>query len=195
MGRPKTWDRSEVLRRATRLFWEKGFEGTHLQELVRVAGINRFALYKEFGGKEGLFEESLRNYMKDMEVLTSLLAREPLGLANIRAMFRATDAYDFHHGCFVLNTVREKHVVGAGAWSATRKFVEGGEAAFRRNVEAAVVRGELPPATDAEGLARFLVALDIGLITYGVAAPEGTDRGRALEVLDRFLDGLSGGRR
>ena len=195
MGRPKTWDRREVLRRATRLFWEKGFEGTHLQELVQVAGINRFALYKEFGGKQGLFEESLRNYMGDMESLTSVLARAPLGRENIRALLRAFDAYDFHHGCFVLNTVREKHAVGAGAWSATREFVHAGEEAFRRNVEAARDRGEIPRGADVEGLARFLVALNIGLITYRVAVPECTERGRALDVLDAFLASISGGER
>ena len=34
MGRPKTYDREEVLERALLLFWQKGSEGAHLQELV-----------------------------------------------------------------------------------------------------------------------------------------------------------------
>jgi len=187
MGRPKTWKREEVLRRAMRLFWEKGFEGTHLQELVEVAGINRFALYKEFGGKEGLFEEALKTYIRDLDDLTSILGRRPLGVANIREIFRATEAYGFHHGCLVVNTVREQAIVGAGAWSVTRDFVLAGEAGFRANLEASRARGELPADTDVEGLARFLTSLDIGLITYGVVAPEGTDRRRALAFLDPLL--------
>jgi AcrR family transcriptional regulator len=187
MGRPRTWDRTEVLRKATRLFWEKGFEGAHLQELVRVTGLNRFALYQEFGGKEGLFREALQSYITDLGEVTRVLGREPLGLENVREFFRTAEAYDFHHGCFVLNTVREKHLIDDSTWSITRAFVSGGEEALRRNLDAAKQRGQVPEGTETEGLARFLIALEIGLITYGVVAPEGTDRGRALAVLDALL--------
>ena len=187
MGRPRTWDRAQVLRKATRLFWEKGFEGAHLQELVETTGLNRFGLYKEFGGKEGLFHEALRAYIADLNDLTRILGREPLGLENVREFFRVADAYDFHHGCFVLNTVREKHLVDKDTWATTRSFVLGGEKALRRNLDAAKKRRQINPRTDTEGLARFLTALNIGLITYGVVAPKGTDRGRALAFLDATL--------
>lgn len=184
MGRPKTWERSDVLRRAARLFWEKGFEGAHLQELVEATGLNRFALYKEFGGKEGLFHEALRSYIDDLGELTSILGRAPLGLENVREFFRAADAYNFHHGCFVLNTVREKSLLGHDTWATTRDFVLGGEHALRANLDAAKERGQIPTETDTTGLARFLIALNIGFITYGVVAPDGTDRSPALAYLD-----------
>ena len=51
MARPRSYSRDDVLRKATDLFARKGFEGAHLDELVRVTGLNRFSLYKEFGGK------------------------------------------------------------------------------------------------------------------------------------------------
>jgi TetR/AcrR family transcriptional repressor of nem operon len=187
MGRPRTWDRAAVLRKATQLFWEKGFEGAHLQELVKVTGLNRFALYQQFGGKEGLFREALQSYIADLGEVTRVLGRTPLGLENVREFFRLSDAYDFHHGCFVLNTVREKHLIDRDTWSTTRAFVLGGEEALRRNLDAAKERGQIPQTTDTEGLARFLTALSIGLITYGVVAPAGTDRGRALAILDTVL--------
>jgi TetR/AcrR family transcriptional repressor of nem operon len=152
-----------------------------------VTGLNRFALYKEFGGKEGLFQEALRSYIADLGALTRLLGREPLGLENVRDFFRTADAYDFHHGCFVLNTVREKHLVRKDTWTTTRDFVLGGEQALRRNLDAAKERGQIRPETDTEGLARFLIALNIGLITYGVVAPGGTDTSRALASLDAVL--------
>lgn len=192
MGRPKTWNREEVLRKATQLFWEKGFEGTHLQELVRVAGINRFALYKEFGGKRGLFDASLANYIEDMKGFGEILQREPLGMRNVRDLYRAVEAYGFHHGCFVLNTVREKHAVGEGAWSMTREFLRAGETGIRRNLAAAREKGEIPAGTDVDALALLLTAIDIGFITYGVAAPGGADRARALDLLDAILARLPG---
>src|SRR5687768_6215065 len=39
MARPRTYERAEVLRRASDLFARKGFEGSHLQELVEVTGL------------------------------------------------------------------------------------------------------------------------------------------------------------
>jgi TetR/AcrR family transcriptional repressor of nem operon len=187
VGRPKTWERSDVLRKAARLFWEKGLEGAHLQELVHVTGMNRFALYKEFGGKEGLFHAALHSYIADLGELTSILGREPLGLENVREFFRASEAFDFHHGCFVLNTIREKSLVDEKAWATTQSFILEGEKALRRNLETAKERGQIHPGTDTVGLARFLVALEIGLTNYGVVAPKGTDRRPALAVLDDLL--------
>ena len=111
MGRPKTYDRSEVLRKATDLFWRKGYEGTHLGELVMATGINRFSLYKEFGGKEGLFQAALEDYLAGLAGLSAILEREPLGLANLRAFYETFLEQEFLHGCFALNTIREKHVV------------------------------------------------------------------------------------
>ena len=77
MGRHKSYDRGEVLDRALKLFWEKGYEGAHLQELVKVTGLNRFSLYKEFGSKEGLFEEAFEKYCTDLGYLGQILAQEP----------------------------------------------------------------------------------------------------------------------
>jgi TetR/AcrR family transcriptional repressor of nem operon len=187
VGRPKTYDRDDVLRKATRLFWERGYEGTHLADLVEATGINRFSLYKEFGGKQGLFEEALQAYIDDLGDVQQTLAREPLGLDNVRAFFRAMLEYGFHHGCFVLNTIREKHVIGDGAWRTTQQFTADSEAAIRRNLEAAQARGDLEAETDVEALARFLVALDIGMLTYGILQPDVPPRAAALAFVERVL--------
>ena len=88
MGRPKSYDREEVLENALLLFWRKGFEGAHLQELVEVTGLNRFSLYKEFGSKEGLFDAAMKRYMDQLGALAAHLSKEPLGTSNIRDYFQ-----------------------------------------------------------------------------------------------------------
>jgi TetR/AcrR family transcriptional repressor of nem operon len=50
--------------RAMGLFWKEGFEGAHQSALVHVTGMNRLSLYKEFGGKEGLFQGALEQYLR-----------------------------------------------------------------------------------------------------------------------------------
>lgn len=187
MGRPRTYERDEVLEKALQLFWEKGFEGTHLQELVETTGLNRFSLYKEFGGKEGLFVEATSRYMEQLGALVRHLQEEPLGLPNIRAYFEALVDYRFRHGCFLVNTLSEKHVVGPGIFEKVRDFVRGGGELFRRNLEAARERGELAPETDPTVLARFLVAWEIGLLTYAILEPRKSARRETLAYLERVL--------
>ena len=187
MARPRTYVREEVVRKATDLFVRKGYEGAHLQELVLETGLNRFSLYKEFGGKEGLFQAALDSYLGRMGALTGHLQREPLGLANLRAFYAEMLARDFPHGCLAVNTIREKHVVPRRIYATIEQFAASSEHLFQRNLEAARNQGKLPLDTDVDGLAKFLTALDMGLMSYGVVAPGRTDPAQINAVLDRLL--------
>lgn len=60
MGRPPTFDRTEVVRAAAAAFLETGYEGTSIDDLVRRTGIHRGSLYQAFGSKRGLFLTALR---------------------------------------------------------------------------------------------------------------------------------------
>jgi len=187
MGRPKTYDRAEVLRRATELFSRKGYEGAHLQELVEVTGLNRFSLYKEFGGKEGLFQAALDAYLERLAALDAHLQRDPPGLANLRAFYAALLQHEFPHGCLAVNTIREKHVVPPRVFATIERFAASTEESLRKNLAAARAQGELSAATDVDALAKFLTALDMGMISYGIVAPDPADRARIIGVLDRVL--------
>jgi TetR/AcrR family transcriptional repressor of nem operon len=193
MGRPRSYDRDDVLRRATRLFWERGYEGTHLQALVEATGVNRFSLYAEFGGKEGLFRAALERYIEDLAGLEEPLRRDPPGLDNVRAYYRGFLASKFLHGCLALNTIREKHLLPAGVFARVEAFAHAAEALFRRNLEAAGERGELPPGSDPLALAQLLTALDFGLLTYDIVARDPGARGRVLLQVERLLGLEAGG--
>lgn len=189
MGRHKTYDRDEVLERAMKLFWRKGYEGSHLQELVEVTGLNRFSLYKEFGGKEGLFLETLERYMSQVMSLMGILARQPRGLDNIREYFRAALDYPFYHGCFAINTLVQHPVVPAEARRRVFDFINQGEELFLSNLKAARKAGDLRAAADPKALARHIITFDIGLV---VSLQLGVDqRGlrQALKPLELLLTG------
>ena len=47
--------RAQLLAVGRRLFAEKGFEGTSVEEIAATAGVSKPVVYEHFGGKEGLY--------------------------------------------------------------------------------------------------------------------------------------------
>src|SRR5687768_16430305 len=62
MGRPKAFDRDDVLDRAMELFWQRGYEATSIGDLVDHLGVGRQSLYDTFGDKYALYREALDHY-------------------------------------------------------------------------------------------------------------------------------------
>ncbi len=71
--RPKTFDQTQALEAAMFQFWEAGFEGSSMQNLVDRMGISRQSLYDTYGNKRELFEAALKKYRE--EVIEPSLAR------------------------------------------------------------------------------------------------------------------------
>ena len=53
MGRSKEYARDEVLEAATQVFWEKGYQGTSVGDLVEGTGLHRRSMYEEFSDVSG----------------------------------------------------------------------------------------------------------------------------------------------
>jgi AcrR family transcriptional regulator len=61
-GRPRTFDESEALKKATQIFWSKSYDGVAIDDLVVGMGVGRQSLYSVFGDKRTLFLRVLRAY-------------------------------------------------------------------------------------------------------------------------------------
>ncbi len=189
MGRRKSYDRGEVLEKAMRLFWAKGFEGTHLGELVEVTGVNRFGLYSEFGGKEGLFQEALQLYLKGArDAYRSSLSKEPMGLDNIRNYFRSIEFSSDYHGCFMINTLTEKNIVSPEAFEAAKGMMAEIERMFLNNLAAAQASGAIEPDMPLAAMSKMLMAVDSGIATYGIVSPSNADKEDIVSQVLRLFD-------
>ena len=168
MGRKKAYQRDEVLDRALELFWTKGYEGTHLNELVEHTGLNRFSLYKEFGGKEGLFDEAMSLYVDRAIKILDHLKVEPLGTDNILTFFRETTTMFMRQGCFAINTFSEKNLLAKKTYNKALKWGKLFEAELTKNLEASRDRGELRDGVDIPSTVKFFAAIDTGTVTMSI---------------------------
>src|SRR6202051_2130263 len=107
MGRPKNFNREEVLEKAMPVFWKHGFADTSLQDLERATGVNKSGLYTEFRDKEDLFVACLRHYLESQEK-RGLLTRKPLGWNNVETFLKNGPLNKGgQQGCLSVNSMRE----------------------------------------------------------------------------------------
>ncbi len=62
MARPQEFDKQQVLNKAMKLFWQKGFVATSLSDLLAATGLSKSSLYATFGSKHELMLSALDNY-------------------------------------------------------------------------------------------------------------------------------------
>jgi TetR/AcrR family transcriptional repressor of nem operon len=166
------------------IFWKLGFEGAHLSTLVEVTGLNRFSLYKEFGGKEGLFEEALERYLAEArDFYAKYLDHEPYGLDNIRSYFSAIHYGPNYYGCFTIHTLIEKNVVSPKAFEMVKTFSRDTEILYLKNLEAAKSQEELPKGLPMEIMAKLLLSFDQGLAIYGIVQPSDQEKDQIVDLL------------
>jgi AcrR family transcriptional regulator len=61
-GRPRLFDRDQVLDSAITVFWARGYDGASIEDLTQAMGIKRPSLYATFGSKHGLFMAAIDRY-------------------------------------------------------------------------------------------------------------------------------------
>src|SRR3981081_125602 len=80
VGRPRSFDETGALEKATQVFWSKGYDGVTIDDLVDGMGVRRPSLYAVFGDKRTLFLRVLRAYAERKGALAAkaLLSPQPL---------------------------------------------------------------------------------------------------------------------
>jgi AcrR family transcriptional regulator len=188
MARPREFDEDEVLQAALRLFWEKGYEGTSLDDLMAAMRLTKSSLYKAFGSKEALFWRVVERYQREFLDFRHAALAEPTPR---RIAERLLDGItDLHSGevnpvgCLELNTA----LAGSQDAESIRQELIRGRELFRLRLrdrfEETAATAPLPPGMTSDDAASLVISLIQGL---AVQAKAGVSRETARRVVRAAL--------
>jgi TetR/AcrR family transcriptional regulator, transcriptional repressor for nem operon len=186
MARPRSFSSERVVEAAKHVFWERGYEGTAVEDLERKTRLNRSSLYLAFGTKQALFYRALNWYEESfIGPLLEPMERETASDADIAAFF-STLARRFRkngpvarQGCLMINSIAELEGRDARMHEVAVAYRDRLYRAF-----ANALAGTRPAKQDRarlDRLARFLSAATIGVWLQARVDP--IDAARACDAL------------
>jgi len=111
VGRPKTFEKDEILRLAMYHFWEHGYSSTNLDELLHAMGIKKSSFYRTFKSKEEVFSLSLSLYRKEyfewMHQLQKQKGTKNALLEMIQSTLAEIEKSGKVKGCLLMNSGKE----------------------------------------------------------------------------------------
>ncbi|MEQ9490740.1 MAG: TetR/AcrR family transcriptional regulator [Alphaproteobacteria bacterium] len=186
-GRPRKTDPNEVLETSMKVFWEKGYDATSMNDLVAATGMAKPGLYANFGDKETLFNTALTHYVKilgnqmEEDLATST---DPLPVVIRRYLETVANANldpDGPCGCFFVNSLVESSHAPETTEKLTRRLDAERRQALVDRFRRARAAGELPADVDTEALGEFFAGQVLAL---AVMARSGIDR----QASERFIN-------
>lgn len=186
-GRPAGFDRDEALELAVEIFWERGYEGTTLEDLQTAMGnLSPTSLYHAFGSKESLFRQAVAKYQENVGG-PALKALEESATAReaVHQMLRLT-AESFcrpgqPRGCMLVLGAIRCTPANAGAQDYLQSIRQQAPTVIKRRLKRAVADGDLPASADIAAIASFYATIIHGL---AVRAGDGASRKALMAAVD-----------
>jgi AcrR family transcriptional regulator len=196
-GRPAGFDRDAALDRAMELFWERGYEGTTLEDLQAVMGdISPTSFYHAFGSKEALFRQAVEKYQETVGgPALKALQEAPTAREGLHQMLRLT-AESFclpgkPHGCMLILGATKCTPANAGPQNFLQSIRQQTPTVIKRRLKRAVDEGDLPASADIAAISAFYATVLHGL---AVRAGDGASRKALMAAVDGAMaawDGLT----
>ena len=191
MGRPRSFREGEALDAAMRVFWEKGYEGTSLDDLTAAMKINRSSLYSTFGDKEALFRKAMKQYSAGPLSFMSEALNLKTARAVVEALLRMSVRFlgDPGHppGCL---SIQGGLACGSGNEEVRQAMVDwrkAGLAQLQNRLQRARAEGEFKKDVDPKDLARLIIIVMNGLGVQAVNGATPAEMNRAVDLALRSL--------
>ena len=165
MARPVEYDIEKVLNNAMELFWEKGYEGVSMGQLVQYTGLNRRTMYSLFKDKEGLFKDALENYYIKRSAQKIAILKNNAGKKGIELFFQSFTFTQNFKGCLFSNTLSEKDFLTEETYNIPKEYFQKIIAQLENNLKEAQKLSEFNG--DPKAMALVLITLVHGFHVHG----------------------------
>lgn len=135
-GRPRSFDETAALDAAMRVFWEKGYEATSLDDLTRAMGLSRSSFYGTFGCKQTLFLRAVEHYSR-RGIRNLKEVADEAGAGAVDAMLQAlANPEGGSRGCLLINCITELAPHDEAVAELGRRHIDQIEDIFARAIDA-----------------------------------------------------------
>jgi TetR/AcrR family transcriptional repressor of nem operon len=166
-GRPTIYDNKDVLEKAQKVFWKKGFTATSLEDILEAMGIGSGSFYNAFkGGKKELFKKAINQRREAFKQFEDLVAESQSPIELIKEFFRSMAKADLQthlQGCIIVNTIVEMASLDHDLEQEAVAILKEVEQFYTKTIEKAQKNGTLKNQTDPVILGRYLITLWNGL--------------------------------
>jgi len=166
-GRPSIYDNKDVLSKAQKVFWAKGFTATSLEDILEATGLGSGSFYHAFkGGKKELFRKAIQQRREVFKQFREELEHSKAPVELIKDFFRsmAKDDKETHLlGCIIVNTVVEMACLDSELEEEAITILKEVEQFFTATIRKAQKNGTLKNQTNPEILGRYLITLWNGM--------------------------------
>ena len=156
------------------VFWEKGYEGTSIQDLEAAMGLNRTSIYNAFGNKRAIFERVMVCYKESvMSALFAAMDSAPDIREGVRRLLDG--ALDIHFdednpgGCLVVLSILESGQHDAESQASIQQTIHGMKKALQARLTKAKRAGELSRDLDTGSTANTIATTMAGMMVMGKA--------------------------
>jgi len=171
LGRPREFALDVAARDAMNVFWDRGYEGASLPDLIEGTGLSRGSLYKAFGDKKGLLLAALDLYMdQGLQATADLLSRPGSAKEAIRASLMRLAALSSgkagRRGCLIVAMATEVGMHDKDIAERTGRMFRRLQQLYAGAIARGQASGEIAPR-DPQLLAQFLVCQIQGMRVVG----------------------------
>jgi TetR/AcrR family transcriptional repressor of nem operon len=192
--RTKDFEPDEIADAAMRVFWQRGYAATSIQDLVEGTGLSRSSLYSTFESKQGLYQQALNRYSAVTAGNIELLSGSGSPKTQIRKLLVAVVDDEVNdpqrRGCLATNATLEL----AGQDEAVAKWVAHNfqrlHKALEKLIRSGQQAGEISTDKNPRALANFFVSTMQGLRVLSKGTSAAQRRQCLMDVVNVALDTL-----
>ena len=167
-GRPITFDIDESIRKATEVFWRKGYEAASTEDLLNAMGIGKGSFYLHFKeGKRELYQRTLELFSRSaMQRFYQKLSESQDQITFLKSFILSladNTVEQREKGCYLGNSIVEMSTVDIKMKEYAGSLMKRLEEAFEKIITEAQNNGRIQVCTEAGILARYLINVRNGI--------------------------------